>query len=269
MASTASAPQIRKNTVPSTAPFFDGTGNGNVTIGRSTLFGKLFMQVPGSKPLEVGGMQAFSVEETNDTQLRSMAGSDWQEPVFGARRWSGSFSRFQIRGNDFQEMLSQVYPGTGDPDFRFCPFIWQYQFQYQGPSGAPLIDNASWNWMTIFVTSYRVSFADPFSLIMEDGNFIGKGYHRTDGAGKFKLASAQTLWGAGGFAGSGQQTNASPSASPINAASGPASGGAGAVAQVGAAASQFYIPFTQSPSNAMDGVTGYVTPSQQGRDVRG
>ena len=208
------ANNIRTQTLPGTAPFLDGSNGGNVSIGRSTLFGKLYMFIPNSTPKEVGGMQAFSVSETNGTQFRYMAGSDWLEPVFGPRMWQGSFSRFQVRGADFQELLYREYDNLGDIDFRFTPFIWQYGFNYQSPNGQKTIESAQWNWMTVWITTYTTSFADPFSQIMEDGQFIGKGFHRSDGNGLYSIKSNPVLWGDGGFAGGGQTVAKAPATAP-------------------------------------------------------
>jgi hypothetical protein len=121
-------------------------------------------------------------------------------------------------------MLADQYTGLSDIDFRFCPFIWQYNFLYQSPNGQVTVENAHWSWMTIFITSYSVSFADPFSLISENFNFIGKGAHRTDGAGKYAISTAHNLWGAGTFLGGG---NAQSSSS--QGGGGAASLGAGAI----------------------------------------
>lgn|GEM_PF-4941856 len=203
---------IRNQHIPG-VPYPDGVGKGNVSLGRHTLFGSLSIFTPGGTPKVVGGMQAFRISESNGTNFRAMAGNDWNEPVFGMRQWQGSGSRFQLRGADMQELLAREYSNLSDIDFRMCPFIWQYSFNYQGPSGAPTVETATWSWMTVWITEYTWSFSDPMTLISEDFNFIGKGYNRSDMGGEYQLSNLQQLWGAGKFADAG---GAAPAAAPTN-----------------------------------------------------
>lgn len=235
---------IRNQIIPGT-PYQDGSGGGNVTYGRHTLFGVLSLTTgnptstgsSGAKAL--GGMQSFAMEETNGTQFRPQAGNDWLEPVFGMRQWQGNGSRFQIRGADLQELLAREYTNLADIDFRFCPFTWQYSYNYAGPTGLPVIENALWSWMTIWVTSYRISFADPMNLLSEDFSFIGKGYSRVDNGGDYQLQNSQQLWGAGRFLMAGNDTSSVTGAVGAGAAGGAAalagalSGAIGGVAGAG------------------------------------
>lgn len=209
------AGSIRNQSIPG-VPYPDGVSKGNVSLGRHTLFGSLSIFTPGGTPKVVGGMQAFRVSETNGTNFRAMAGNDWLEPVFGMRQWQGSGSRFQLRGADMPELLAREYTNLSDIDFRFTPFIWQYTFNYQGPSGGPTVENATWSWMTVWITEYTWSYSDPMTLISEDFSFIGKGYNRSDMNGEYQLKNLQQLWGAGKFADGGS----APAASPANQAIG-------------------------------------------------
>lgn len=202
-------PSIR-NQVQFPVQYPDGTNKGNVTSGRHSLFGVLYLTTPGSSqtPKPVGGLSAFSIEETNATHFQAQAGNDWLEPVFGMRQWQGNGSRFQIRGADLQELLQREYSNLSDIDFRFTPFIWQYTFNYTSPTGSPNYESAVWQWMTIFITSYRISIPDPFSLISEDFQFIGKGYSRHDLNNEYSMSNPTYLQGAGAFATSSGTNNA-------------------------------------------------------------
>lgn len=188
--------KTRYQDIPPT-PYQDSGKNNNVTLGRHTYFGSLWLSTGDGKPKLVGGMQAFSVEENNNTNFRAMAGCDWLEPVFGMREWSGQGSRFMIRGNDLQEILHQKFGSVTDIDFRFLPFTWQFAYNFVSVTGNTDFENMHWAWATVIVTRYRWNFVGPNELVSEDFSFIAKGYTRSHKGGKGQMNNDTSLWGRG------------------------------------------------------------------------
>jgi hypothetical protein len=180
-----------------------GSVHDGATMGRHALFGTLSLVVPtttGATSYTVGGMQAYSMEENNNTVFRNQAGNDWLEPVYGMREWSGQGSRFQIRGQDLMNIFSNygvigvqnnkaVLANFQDLDFRFMPFVWHYQFLYEDPSGSLTYENTNWAWAQVWITRYRWTFTSPTELLSEDFSFIARGYQR------FGKDTNSVIWG--------------------------------------------------------------------------
>jgi hypothetical protein len=158
-----------------TTEFYDG----NLTAGRHNYYGTLYI---GDTP--IGGMQAWSVRETNGTQFIPNAGNDWLEPRFGMRMWQGQGSRFMIRGRDLQQIMRRYYAFGNkglltDVDFRFTPFTWLFHFNMESYLHRK-IEDLAWHIATVWITEYTWKYTSPFDLLYEDFSFIAKGLRRVD-----------------------------------------------------------------------------------------
>lgn len=162
----------------------------NVTRGRHALFGTLYLDRE-----VVGGMQNFSIRESNGTTFIPNIGNDWLEPKFGMRQWSGDGSRFILRGRDLPRTLGLGYSNAYDLDFRFLPFVLRWHYNFQSVTGGKTFEDAMWTLHTVFITDYTIRIPDPNNMMFEDFTFIAKGLDFNDGGET--TGNLGYLWGTG------------------------------------------------------------------------
>jgi hypothetical protein len=177
------------------------------TLGRHNKWGYLCIWGPATgvgKPLNLGLIQTFSVQETNDSSFLPQAGSDWLELQIGSRMWRGSCARYHVRGADMKQMVRRLYPKAQDVDFRYMPFVIAYFFDYAPPNGISVgtytggYEAVTWVFHKVIITDYTNDLiTGPNRLLEERFNFISAGeefqdMNQNSGAGNYR--STPAVW---------------------------------------------------------------------------
>jgi hypothetical protein len=135
--------------------------------------------------LNLGLVQTFSVQETNDSAFLPQAGTDWLELQIGSRMWRGSCAKYHVRGADMKQMIRRAYTPKGgvgpkDVDFRYLPFVIAYFFDYNPPTGIAAASKGyeavTWVYHKVIITNYTNDLiTGPNRLLEERFDFIGAG----------------------------------------------------------------------------------------------
>lgn len=219
--------------------------NAPFTLGRHNKWGYLTLWGPGNTsaaPLNLGLVQTFSVQETNDSAWIPQAGSDWLELQIGSRMWRGSCVRYHVRGADMKQMIRRAYTKNGsagpkDVDFRYLPFVVAYFFDYAPPNGISIdtptrgYEAVTWVFHKIIITSYTNDLiTGPNRLLEERFEFIGAGEEFQDmnvASGDGNYRSTPAVW-RGDFYGFNKASGPTGDPSGQNVFNVPASGSANA-----------------------------------------
>jgi hypothetical protein len=186
--------------------------NAPFTLGRHNKWGYLCLWGPGNThqtPLNLGLVQSFSVQETNDSSFLPQAGSDGLELQIGSRMWRGSCARYHVRGADIKQMIRRAYTPKGgsapkDIDFRYMPFVIAYFYDYAPPNGVHIstptggYEAITWVYHKVIITNYTNDLVTgPNRLLEERFDFIGAGEEFQDmnvknGGGNYR--STPAVW---------------------------------------------------------------------------
>lgn len=163
-------PSLRRQIIQTPA---GGLGDGNHTQGRSARFlqayiGKTF----------VGGAQSIRWSMTNGVRHQAQIGNDQLETVPGVRDYSGTITRFQVRGKDIMEMFVDMFNSSSDVDFREMPVDVRLYYVYQSITGNTTFEKTYWVLKDVNFSGYDWSADDPTSLLNENVPFIAKAVER-------------------------------------------------------------------------------------------
>ena len=123
----------------------------------------------------LGGITTFRMNETNGNTFVNNIGNDWLELRPGMRQFAVSFSRNQIRGKTFRDMMGEVYTTADDIDGRALPVDMRIHQCFQSVSGGKTFEDTWITVRTAFFTNIDDEIPDPTALRSESVSFIAKG----------------------------------------------------------------------------------------------